>query len=102
MKKVIIASLMMLSTIALAKTEEPKAKIDFPKKEEKVLIANKKLAKETNKKTVLKQVQSPLSQCVLDNAISLQVGYILMGIPMDGDTAVGLATVMCATGFGVL
>lgn len=41
MKKILITTLLTMSTVAFAKTEEPKTKTDLPKKEEKVLVAKK-------------------------------------------------------------
>ncbi|MFN4363027.1 hypothetical protein [Chryseobacterium hispalense] len=41
MKKIFITTLLTVSTVAFAKTEEPKTKTDLPKKEEKVLVAKK-------------------------------------------------------------
>lgn len=41
MKKILITTLLTVSTVAFAKTEEPKTKTDLPKKEEKVLVAKK-------------------------------------------------------------
>lgn len=43
MKKILITTLLTVSTVAFAKTEEPKTKTDLPKKEEKVLVAKKPL-----------------------------------------------------------
>lgn len=67
MKKIIIASLLMVSTITFAKIEDPKAKTELPVKE-KVLVAKKDFKNEkTEKKIEIKAVErTSLEQCLTD------------------------------------
>lgn len=103
MKKITLASLLMVSTLYFAKTEEPKKNTDLPKKEEKVLVAKKNFKDEkTENKIELKVLRTPFQQCVLDNSISIFAAYYVMGIPVDGDFIQAAATVQCMSDFDML
>lgn len=68
MKKIIIASLLMVSTITFAKTTEPKTTAELPAKEEKVLVVKKDFKSEkTEKKIEIKVAEKTLlEQCLTD------------------------------------
>lgn len=67
MKKIIFTMFLVSSTLLLAKTEEPKLKLDFPKKEEVVLVAKKSIKEEQiSKKIELKKEDvDPHTACVV-------------------------------------
>lgn len=103
MKKITIASLLIASTVAFAKTEEPKNRIDFSKREEKALVAKKDFKEE---KKVVKienaKVLNTFQQCVFNNSMSISLMYISMGIPTTEGFIEAAATATCIATFGVL
>lgn len=102
MKKIIIATLLMSSSIAFAKTDEPKSKTDLSKKEEKALVVKKNVREEkAEKKIVLKIKRTPFSDCVLNNSISMWAMYYTMGIAVDGEIVEAAATAQCMVDFGL-
>jgi len=102
MKKITLGSLLMVSSLYFAKTEEPKKNTELPKKEEKVLVAKKNFKDEKADKIELKVFRTPFQQCVLNNSISIFAAYYVMGIPVDGDFIQAAATVQCMSDFDIL
>ncbi|WP_027378672.1 hypothetical protein [Chryseobacterium daeguense] len=100
MKKTIIASLLMSTTIVFAKTEEPKFKKNLSK-EDNFLVTKKNIKEEKSQiKIMLKPVQSPFQQCVFNNSMSLSLMYLSMGIPTESGFIEAVATASCLASFG--
>lgn len=76
MRKIIIVSLLMTATMAFAKTEEPKAKTDLPKTEEKALVIKKTIQEKDlkQKEVVLIQIgPSASTLCFIMETVASQV-----------------------------
>ncbi len=79
MRKIIIASLLMTSAVAFAKTEEPKVKTDQSKNEEKILVAKKNFKEEKVKNKIIVNKNkaliliSPSTMCFIYESVLSQI-----------------------------
>lgn len=103
MKKIIIMSLLMVSTVAFAKVEEPKIKTEVPKNDEKVLVSKKDIKGEKiSKKIKIKTLRDPFQQCVLNNSIGMWAVFFYTGVQVEGEVIEALATVQCMKEFQII